>query len=67
MVTSNRAIPEIHAIFADPLLAAAAMDRLLQNASVITIEGDSHRNPPPRRRTSKRKSTKTPKPKEVTR
>jgi len=67
MVTSNRAIPEIHAIFADPLLAAAAMDRLLQNASVITIEGDSYRNPPVRRRTSKRKSTKTPQPKKVTR
>lgn len=50
IVTSNRAIPELHALFADPLLAAAAMDRLLQNAQLITIEGDSHRNPPKRRR-----------------
>ncbi|MCK5797703.1 MAG: ATP-binding protein [Deltaproteobacteria bacterium] len=40
VVTSNRAVPELHALFADPLLAAAAMDRLLQNATVITIEGD---------------------------
>lgn len=49
IVTSNRAVTELHALFADPLLAAAAMDRLLQNAHVITIEGDSYRNPSPRR------------------
>jgi DNA replication protein DnaC len=53
IITSNRAVRELHALFADPLLAAAAMDRLLQNAHVITIEGDSHRNPPTRRRSSK--------------
>jgi DNA replication protein DnaC len=50
IVTSNRAVDELHALFADPLLAAAAMDRLLQDAQVITIEGDSYRNPPTRRR-----------------
>jgi DNA replication protein DnaC len=55
IVTSNRAVEELHALFADPLLAAAAMDRLLQNAYVITIEGDSHRNPPPRRGSRRRK------------
>ena len=54
IVTSNRAVTELHALFADPLLAAAAMDRLLHNAYVITIEGDSHRNPPPRRGSRKR-------------
>jgi DNA replication protein DnaC len=55
IITSNRAVTELHALFTDPLVAAAAMDRLLQNAHVITIEGDSHRNPPPRRGSRKRR------------
>lgn len=49
MLTSNRALEEWPALFGDALLASAAMDRLLHHAHVIAIEGDSYRNPPPRR------------------
>jgi DNA replication protein DnaC len=50
VVTSNRAVGELGTLFGDPLLASAAMDRLLHNAHVIVLEGDSYRNPPPERR-----------------
>lgn len=50
VLTSNRAIEEWTPLFGDPLLASAAMDRLLHNAHVVVIEGDSYRNPPPTRR-----------------
>ena len=49
ILTSNRAIEEWPALFGDPLLASAAMDRLLHHAHVMIIEGDSYRNPPPDR------------------
>ncbi len=48
--TSNRDIEEWTPLFGDSLLASAAMDRLLHNAHVIRIEGDSYRNPPQSRR-----------------
>ncbi|WP_199756334.1 MULTISPECIES: ATP-binding protein [Corallococcus] len=35
----------------DALLASAAMDRLLHHSHVLTIEGDSYRNPPLAKRT----------------
>jgi len=50
IVTSNRAIEEWPPLFGNPLLASAAMDRLLHHGHVIVIEGDSYRNPPPSRR-----------------
>ena len=50
IMTSNRSLEEWHPLFHDPLLASAAMDRLLHGAHVIVIEGDSFRNPPPSRR-----------------
>ena len=50
VVTSNRAIAEWQPLFADALLASAAMDRLLHHAHVLVIEGDSYRNPPANRR-----------------
>lgn len=50
ILTSNRDPEEIGLLFGDPLLASAAMDRLLHHAHVIAIEGDSYRNPPPNRR-----------------
>ena len=53
ILTSNRAVDELALLFGDPLLAAAAMDRLLHNAHVIEIEGDSFRNPPRGRRRAK--------------
>ena len=54
IMTSNRAIEEWHPLFADALLASAAMDRLLHGAHVLVIQGDSYRNPPPARRSRNR-------------
>lgn len=45
IVTSNRDADELADLFGDPLLASAAMDRLLHHAQVIRIEGESYRNP----------------------
>lgn len=50
IITSNRALEEWHPLFGNPLLASAAMDRLLHHAHVLVIEGDSYRNPPTGRR-----------------
>lgn len=50
LFTTNRDTAEIPALFGDPLLASAAMDRLLHNAHVLEFEGDSYRNPPTNRR-----------------
>lgn len=47
LLTSNRAPEEWWPLFRDPLLASAAMDRLLHHAEVVTLTGDSYRNPPP--------------------
>lgn len=49
IITSNRDTAEWHPLFGDPLLASAAMDRLLHHAHVLEIEGDSYRNPKARR------------------
>jgi DNA replication protein DnaC len=49
ILTSNRAVDELPPLFGDPLLASAAMDRLLHNAHVLILDGDSYRNPPPDR------------------
>lgn len=53
IVTSNRSVEEVGKLFNDPLLASAAMDRLLHDAHVLVLEGDSFRNPPPDRRKRK--------------
>ncbi len=50
MITSNRDEAELALLFRDPLLASAAMDRLLHRAHVLVLEGDSYRNPPAARR-----------------
>lgn len=50
VLTSNRDAEELGSLFGDPLLASAAMDRLLHDAHVLVFEGDSYRNPPPARR-----------------
>jgi DNA replication protein DnaC len=60
ILTSNRAIEEWPALFGDALLASAAMDRLLHHAHIIAIEGDSYRNPPPRRGGAKAASNAAP-------
>ena len=43
IVTSNRAIAEWFPLFGDPLLASAAMDRLLHHAHVVEMTGTSFR------------------------
>jgi len=43
VVTSNRATEELHPLFGDPLLASAAMDRLLHHAHVLELTGRSFR------------------------
>lgn len=45
VITSNRALDEFPSLFGDPLLASAAMDRLLHHSHVLVIEGESYRNP----------------------
>jgi DNA replication protein DnaC len=50
VITSNRAIEEWPPLFGDPLMASAAMDRLLHHSHLLVMEGDSYRNPPPARR-----------------
>ena len=57
-MTSNRDIDEVGELFGDVLLASAAMDRLLDNAHIITIEGDSFRNPPKNKLEAKKKAIK---------
>lgn len=55
VITSNRSVEEWYPMFPDKLLASAAMDRLLDKATVIEMEGDSFRNPPQSKRKSKEK------------
>src|ERR1700757_268157 len=43
LVTSNRAVSEWGAVFGDPVVATAILDRLLHHSHVITIRGDSYR------------------------
>jgi DNA replication protein DnaC len=54
LITSNRTAQEMGALFGDPLLASAAMDRLLHDAHVLILDGASFRNPPGERRKSKK-------------
>jgi DNA replication protein DnaC len=53
LITSNRSGPEMAELFGDPLLASAAMDRLLHDAHVLILEGASFRNPGDRRKSKK--------------
>lgn len=53
MITSNRTASEMGELFGDPLLASAAMDRLLHDAHVLILEGASFRNPGERRKSKK--------------
>lgn len=45
IITSNRDTEELAALFGDPLLASAAMDRLLHHCHVVEIKGPSYRDP----------------------
>lgn len=46
IMTSNRSIEEWAPLFNDPLLASAALDRLLHHAQLLELTGASYRNPP---------------------
>ena len=56
LITSNRTAAEMGELFGDPLLASAAMDRLLHDAHVLILDGASFRNPPAERRKTKKNS-----------
>lgn len=59
VITSNRSVTEWYPLFGDPLLASAAMDRLLHHAHVIEMEGDSYRNPPPEKQPKAKAQART--------
>lgn len=58
VITSNRALEEWPPLFRDALVASAAMDRLLHDAHVVVMDGDSYRNPPPNRERGARRAGK---------
>jgi DNA replication protein DnaC len=43
LITSNRSVAEWGAVFGDPVVATAILDRLLHHSHVLTIRGDSYR------------------------
>ena len=43
LITSNRSVAEWGAVFADPIVATAILDRLLHHSHMLTIRGDSYR------------------------
>ena len=43
VLTSNRGFADWSQVFADPVVAAAIVDRLLGNATVVNIRGRSYR------------------------
>ena len=43
LITSNRSVAEWGAVFGDPIVATAILDRLLHHSHVLTIRGDSYR------------------------
>jgi DNA replication protein DnaC len=57
IITSNRDTDELAQLFGDALLASAAMDRLLHDAHVLRLVGDTFRNPRRPRKTKKNNTT----------
>src|SRR5690606_19258195 len=45
VITTNRDVQELTLLLPDPLLASAAMDRLLHHSHVLRLLGDTYRNP----------------------
>ena len=60
MITANRDIDELTRLLPDPLLASAAMDRLLHHSHVLRFVGDTYRNPKKhdRKKSTKKENTK---------
>ena len=59
IITSNRDIEEWAELFGDPLLASAALDRVIHHAHVIKIVGPSYRDPDNHKKGMKKKRGKT--------
>ena len=53
IITSNRDTEELAELFGDALLASAAMDRLLHDAHVLSLVGETYRNPKRSKRSRK--------------
>jgi DNA replication protein DnaC len=60
VITTNRDIEELTRLLPDPLLASAAMDRLLHHSHVLRLLGDTYRNPkkPNHKKSTKKETTK---------
>lgn len=60
VITTNRDIDELTHLLPDPLLASAAMDRLLHHSHVLRLVGDTYRNPkkPDQKKSTKKETTK---------
>lgn len=58
VITSNRDISEWASVFANPLIASAAMDRLVHKAIEITIDGGSYRLDQFKKRTKSKSKSK---------
>lgn len=54
IITSNRSVDEWYPLFNNPLLASAAMDRLLHHVHLIELEGQSYRTSKKETRKSKK-------------
>ncbi len=52
-VPSNRNTEELAELFGDTLLASAAMNRLLHDAYVLSLVGETYRNPKRSKRSRK--------------
>ncbi len=62
LLTNNRGISEWSAIFADPLVAAAILDRVLHHRTIVAIRGESYRLREKRRSGLLRGATEASKP-----
>jgi DNA replication protein DnaC len=60
VITTNRDIDELTRLLPDPLLATAAMDRLLHHSHILRLAGDTYRNPkkPNSKKSTKKETTK---------
>jgi len=59
VITTNRDVDELTRLLPDPLLASAAMDRLLHHSHVIRLRGETYRNPkdPARKKSTKKEKS----------
>ena len=65
LVTSNRAVGEWGAVFSDPIVATAILDRLLHHSHAVTIRGDNYRLREKRRSGLLQKTAAPPEPETI--